>query len=360
MALATLLLLNIEEIWQAVYYQKNQQSELMHNQYYYQIYGLKLSSNLPLPGLVTVNNSVSVDIDVQLVGKPKTSEALLNNTFWNLSPESEEKDGFHLWTMQKDDGVYHRIRYYDGTDAIDFIFNPQNNKIWAFWSKDEQFETAVSWLIGSSIGYLLRLRGITCLHSSVVAIDGGAVAFLGYSTAGKSTTAAALTKRGFVALADDIAVIVPGDAGFLVMPGESRLRLLPSSVNAFEGLPASLARVSIYHDKCFVDLRRENQQFTPQPLPLRAVYILGDRDPNLTTPLVKSLTLTEAMKELIQNSYWSSALSMEQRSQEFQELATLARTVSVKQLLRPDGLGCLEQICNVILEDLEISKRFVY
>ncbi len=57
------------------------------------------------------------------------------------------------------------------------------------------------------MGTALRLQGKICLHSSVIAVGEYALAIIGAKGAGKSTTAAALAKRGYPILADDIAVL---------------------------------------------------------------------------------------------------------------------------------------------------------
>ncbi|NJM24074.1 MAG: AAA family ATPase [Richelia sp. SM1_7_0] len=78
------------------------------------------------------------------------------------------------------------------------------------------------------LGTALRLQGKICLHSSVIAVDNRAIAIIGASCAGKSTTAAALAKRGYPILASDIAVLYDCGA-FKVQPGYPRLRLRKSA-----------------------------------------------------------------------------------------------------------------------------------
>jgi hypothetical protein len=61
---------------------------------------------------------------------------------------------------------------------------------------------------------LHQANGALCLHASAVAAGGGAVLLVGATTAGKSSLARAWSELGGVEqLADDVAVIYPGEAG---------------------------------------------------------------------------------------------------------------------------------------------------
>ena len=64
-------------------------------------------------------------------------------------------------------------------------------------------------LTGPVLGCILRVRGLTLLHSSVVSFEGHALAMIGDVKAGKSTTAMALLRRGAAILADDVAAAGP-------------------------------------------------------------------------------------------------------------------------------------------------------
>jgi hypothetical protein len=338
------------------------QMSIKNDNYCYQFYGLNLSINRLLPGLVTVNSSALIDVAIHLVGEQQSQPPLLDQAFWNVPLEWYEQTGFHLWTTHRDDGTYWRIRSFDGVDCLEFILNPDGSQVWGFWSKDALFTDAVSLLLGCVLGHLLRLRGVTCLHASVVAVDGSAIAILGQSGAGKSTTAAALASRGFSVLADDIAALIPDKKSFWVQSAYPRLRLWPNSVNAIHGSIEDLSLVSTNLDKRFIDLQikdREQWQFQSQALPLIAVYILGERDSNLTAPIINSLSLPEAMKYLMFNSYGRAFLTSQQCRQEFQELGQLAKTVPVRELLLPDNLGSLKQIYDVILENLRLIHTLV-
>ncbi|MBX3190013.1 MAG: hypothetical protein KF819_23510 [Labilithrix sp.] len=94
---------------------------------------------------------------------------------------------------------------------------------------------------GLAAALVRHLQAGTSLHASAVARGGRALAFLGRSGAGKSTTAAWLCReRGFALLADDVVEVELGAAsGALARPTESEHWLGVASCRAL-GLPEPL------------------------------------------------------------------------------------------------------------------------
>jgi hypothetical protein len=82
------------------------------------------------------------------------------------------------------------------------------------------------YLLGPALGVLLQQRGLLVLHASAVAIGERVVAFVGESGWGKSTTAAALERRGHTVVADDVCALhLRGSEDPLVFPAIPRLKL---------------------------------------------------------------------------------------------------------------------------------------
>ena len=59
-------------------------------------------------------------------------------------------------------------------------------------------------LVAQALPFAAVLRGLEVLHASAVEVDGGAVAFVGRSGAGKTSLALALCRRGAAFLSDDV------------------------------------------------------------------------------------------------------------------------------------------------------------
>lgn len=134
-------------------------------------------------------------------------------------------------------------------------------------------------LIDQVLPYLLVLDGALVLHGSCVAVDGGAVGFIGPTGAGKSSMAAAFVQAGAALMADDLVVLEPHGEGYVVSPTYPSLRLWEDSAAHFSGAaPDGLPRVADYTDK-----RRWAVPWSTAPdgsagaVPLRALVALGSR-----------------------------------------------------------------------------------
>lgn len=90
-------------------------------------------------------------------------------------------------------------------------------------------------MLGSVLGALLQQRDIATFHASAFATSTGAVLFLGPSGTGKSTSLAAMTKRGYAMLADDLTGVVLDDDGrATALPAFPTMRLWKNSLTALK------------------------------------------------------------------------------------------------------------------------------
>src|SRR5262249_61728973 len=119
---------------------------------------------------------------------------------------------------------------------------------------------------GPIFGFLLRLRGVTCLHASAIAVDGRAIALIGPPGAGKSTTAAAFTQQGYPALSEDVVALCDLGDSFLVPPGYPLILFVPGSVQALFGSKDALPPLTPNWDKRYLDLTPNCFSLLPHPL----------------------------------------------------------------------------------------------
>ena len=177
-----------------------------------------------------------------------------------------------MWSIGA--GKFCRLEYADGTQ---FWLNREGTEVWATWPENSTIEDTATYLLGPVLGRLLRLRGVTCLHASAVAFGEQAVAFVGPAGAGKSTTAAALALRGHAILSDDVVALAERDASFYVHPAYPYLCLWPESVQTIYGSADALPQLSANYEKRCLSLGKQELPFEERPLPLAAIYILGER-----------------------------------------------------------------------------------
>ncbi len=151
--------------------------------YIYSIYGLSLCSNQPIPGLVTSQTVTRVDVHIWLGSIPRWLDELRETTEqeWFISPDQDENGDAALTVRKLAGGAYFRLLY---SDSAEFIIDRAAARVWATWPLTLTLEDTATYLLGPILGFALRLRGITCLHASAVAIDDRAIALIGAAGAG--------------------------------------------------------------------------------------------------------------------------------------------------------------------------------
>ena len=239
-------------------------------------------------------------------------------------------------------------RYHDRTE---FLINGTGTEIQASWIETSSFATTLMYVSGAVLGFLLRLRGVISMHGSAIVVGRQAVLITGSEEAGKSTTTAALARRGLAVLTDDIAPLVDGETSFQVNPGPSRVLLLPESVRALWSESESQPPLTPNWTKHCLDLTGPGYKYCRETTPLAVIYVLGRRDDRLTAPAFEQLSGSEGLIELVSNTYANKLLDSQMRAQEFELLQRVLRHVPVRRIRPPNGLDKLGSLCDGILED---------
>ena len=85
-------------------------------------------------------------------------------------------------------------------------------------------------LTGTIVAYLLSEGGNLVLHASAVELDGGALAFIGYSGQGKTTLASLFCAAGYPLVTDDLLPVKVDELGDVsCTPGGVQLRVRPKA-----------------------------------------------------------------------------------------------------------------------------------
>jgi hypothetical protein len=244
------------------------------------------------------------------------------------------------------------MAYFDGTQ---FWLEREGTEVWATWPGELTIEDAATYLLGPVLGLLLRLRGVTCLHASAVAFGEKAVAFVGSEGAGKSTTAAALAKRGHAILSDDVVALAERDGAFFVHPAYPYLCLWPESVQSLYGSAEALPKFSANYEKRCLSLGKEELQFAQQALPLAAIYIFGERRAD-AAPLIEEMAPQRAFLALVANTFATNTLDSEMRAKEFETLGRLAPHVPVRELHAHQDGARLPELCELLERAVRESR----
>lgn len=314
------------------------------------VYGLRVASDLPLPGLIVSTQGGPVDLHIRFEKSEKFTHKFstsLSNIFYS-SPDSDGGSDSTLQVGMLENGRYFGFFYGDG---VRFAIEHEGFEIWGDWSENCTFEDACTYLVGPVIAFALRLRGVTCLHASAIAVADRAIALFGVAGAGKSTTAAAFALNRFSVLSDDVVALAERDRCFLVQPAYPRVNLWPDSVRALFGSEDALPRITPTWDKRYLALDRDGRRFELKALPLGAIYVFGDREANLTAPVIEEMVGTEAIMSLVANTYVNYLLDCDMRQREFDVLGRVVGGVPVRRVRPTADPSKVFGLCEMIAGD---------
>jgi hypothetical protein len=257
----------------------------------------------------------------------------------------------HIHITTAANGRYYHLVYAEG---VEFLLDTHSWAVWCGWNGGLCVKIAALYLLGPILGFMLRLRGTTCLHASGILVDRGALAITGFSGAGKSTVAAAFAAAGFAILTDDVLPLATVDGRTYAQPGYGRLRLFPSSYRNLPGLPDELPALAPDWDKCYLDLAANNFQQHRAPALLKAIYILDWSAAKRLTPSITPVPGATAVATLAAHTYRNELLSAAMRKQEFYFLSTVAANVEIRRLCPVDDISALAVLRDILLEDFEL------
>ena len=317
---------------------------------HYSTYGLGLNTNLAIPGLVDLPAIPQVDVLVRLRAVPSWLNSMWKASAleWYSAPCQKEGSEPSLTVCTLDSSAYFRFLYRDGTQ---FIIDRAGARVWANWPDSLALEDTTTYLLGPILGFVLRLRRVTCLHASAVAIGDEAIVFVGTSGAGKSTTAAAFAERGYPVLCDDLAALSEQEYTFFVQPGYPLLRLWPSTMDTLYGPMDTLPRLTPTWDKRYLDLTQNGYRFQQEPLPLAAIYILDERRPEPSAPFIQSVRAREGLMALVPNTNVNYLLDKAMRAHEFELLGRVVANVPLRRVTSHTDPAHLSTLCDLILDD---------
>src|SRR5215469_4124866 len=304
---------------------------------------------MALPGLPLRLDSNAYDIQIRLkewVTFPATFPEGMEVLY--ASPEDAAPGQPNLRVCLLPGGDYFGFFY---RDEVRFAVERHGREVWGDWPENYSLEDACTYLVGPVLGFVLRLRGVTCLHASAVAVDGQAIALVGSPGAGKSTIAAAFAQHGFSVISDDVVALAEGGENFQVQPGYPRLNLWSDSVRALFGSDEALPRITPTWDKRYLGLGGNGFGFASSPLPLGAIYVLGTREGDLTTPLIDDIVGSNALGALVTNTYVNYLLDREMRSREFDVLTRLVVRIPIRRVRATADYSAVLDLSEAIAND---------
>jgi hypothetical protein len=299
------------------------------------VYGLRIASDEPIPGLSPHRFSGAPDLTVRFGAAPDWPAT--STTIRYVHPE---KDDAGMPLLSCADLGARRLRL-DYTGGARFFLDLAASTCWVTWPEAMTRELVSAYLLGPVLGFFLRNRGLVCLHASVLRIGPRCVAFVGISGAGKSTLAAALAQKGAEVVTEDVACLSEGDDGFWIQPGYPLLRLWEESVPML-GLASEALQAVGWKKRC-LSLDAGPYRFHANAVRLTDIFILGGRRFMEPPARMRELGGREILESLVANTFVTYLLDRQMRASEFETLGRLARTVRIRELtLVDDGARLLE------------------
>ena len=318
---------------------------------HYKIYGLRVAANRAIPGLAPqLDSAGETDLRIHLKECPAFPALALESapSFFYTSPNLDEAGEPALRVASLAGGACFGFFYQDGAR---FAIDRDGRELWADWPEGYSLEDAATYLVGPVMGFVLRLQGIIPLHASGVAIDDQAIAMVGAPGAGKSTTAAAFARLGYPVLSDDVVALSHHAEHFLVAPGYPRVNLWPDSVRALLGSEQALPLITPTWGKHYLPLGEAGHRFQSAQLPLGAIYLLGERDPDRKLPVIEEVFASDALMNLVANTYVNYLLDRGMRLSEFDLLSRLVARVPVRRLCPSDDPSAVLAMCEAVAAD---------
>lgn len=316
----------------------------------YLLYGISLSADRPIPGLTPAFVAGNPQSCLFFDSAPPWLEELgaaprkVRHASENLSVEGVPTLVVAEFPSL---GAFH-FHYRDGTE---FFLDSRGSRIWARWPDNLTLEDATTYLLGPVMGFVLRLRGIVCLHASAVAIGERAVALVGPPGAGKSTTAAAFARRGYPVLTDDVAALTDAAGRFLIQPGYPRVCLWPNAVEMLFDTADALPAITPGWDKRYLPLGQHGCQFQGEPLALSAIYFLSDRSGATEEPRVETVSCSAGLVELVTNTYVNYLVDPEMRTREFELMGRVAANVPLRRVHTQHEARQADKLLEAIVND---------
>jgi hypothetical protein len=318
------------------------------------VYGLGLELNVPIAGLAGLEAPDHVDVTMRLGQLPPGAWDTSSSAQHYVSTRRDPAGLPTLHVTRTPDDRYFVFAYRDGTRIV---VAADGDAVWATWPPAATVEDTATYLLGPTLGFVLRVRGVTCLHASAVVIDGKAVALVGEASAGKSSTAAAFARAGHAVLSDDVVALDDRGDSFLVQPAYPRVRLWDDAVRPLFGSADALPRITPTWEKRYLDLNAPGYHFQHEALPLAAIYLLGERVAPPAAPAITEVAPREALMGLVANTYANYLLDAPQRAVEFEALGRLVRHVPVRSARASSEFSRIGEFCEHIVADVRQQPR---
>jgi hypothetical protein len=301
----------------------------------YRLYGLTLASPFVLPCRRARGRARP---DVTLVEGSAAQFTRARSAAGRLP-----RDWFHQRQLP-DGAIYVRWR-----GAFEFLVSSDGRVIHYRPLAHATLESLTVYLLGQMLSFSLLARGSDPLHGTCVAVNGGAVAFVGECGYGKSTLGAAMLSRGCPVVADDLVSLGRRHGSWLVHPGIPRLKLAPRLLRHLlgRGVPSE----PMIHGTTKRVVPLSGAQSVARAVPLAAIYVLAPPRARGRV-VVDTLAPRDGFLEIVRAAFNLVVHDRRRYANQFAFAAQLAADVPVRRLAYPRAIAKLPAVCDAVLADV--------
>ncbi len=275
-----------------------------------------------------------------------------------------------VWTEFYRSGEGYVLRF---PELADFEVSADGTRVVARPAPESDDVTVEHLYINQLVPLALSRQGQPAFHASVVAVDGGAIAFLGTTGMGKSTLAASFALEGTAFLTDDALIIEEKESpasglpqfgpegpptasglpqGCYALPSHASVRLWEDSVEALargrpQGASYSRGQAPSYTDKARL-LAGGVLKFHDRPARLLAAYLLQDEEANETT--IAPLDGSARHMAWVENSFLLDIEDRDLLARHFDWTHRISSRVPTFSLDYPRDYGMLPEVRRSIQE----------
>lgn len=195
----------------------------------YELYGLRVSSEVVLPAPLSQSLLPPYDIEVRF----SESKVISANPIKTRLLAKLDIGGKPLYTLNDIGGGY-TLSFHQYCEFW-ISYNLRLVNVYLFPGVNP--DIALLFLVGSVISCILTLAGECVLHASAVEIGGRALAFVGGMGMSKSTLAAIFCAMGAQFITDDLLRLKPDGKTFYCFPGTGGIRLRKDASALAEKFP---------------------------------------------------------------------------------------------------------------------------
>jgi hypothetical protein len=307
----------------------------------YRLFSALVACDFPLPGIPEAPQG---EADIRIA----SGQGSASDTGYDWLHSWRESDGELVLSCARrcDEGgsPSHLLRF---PELADFIIT--GNSVSCHPQANCRQDSLRHLLLDQVIPRLWAHKGHLVLHASAVQLpDGRVIAFLGESGWGKSTLAAALQGRGSRLISDDSVSLKAADAGVLLVPSYTGLRLNDDSIATLGLAGQEWTSVSHYSDKRRFEPASQQHQQTHV---LDTLYVMDEPGPSAEPLSIKPLAGAGLIPTLIKRSFLLDTRDNHCATRQLQEASAVMRAApNVRSLAYPRDYRQLSLLCDALLQ----------